>query len=84
MPRMPQVTAQELVRFLKSQAFIEDRQSGSHLTLWHQGRKVSVTIPIHTGCDLSRGLTFVSSKTPASPLRTSCASARIGGIEVIA
>ncbi len=56
MPRMPQVTAQELVRFLKSQAFIADRQSGSHLTLWHQGRKVSVTIPIHTGCDLGRGL----------------------------
>src|SRR5207253_11495173 len=28
MPRMPQVRARELVRFLKSQGFIEDRQSG--------------------------------------------------------
>jgi len=28
MPRMPQVRAHELVRFLKSQGFIEDRQSG--------------------------------------------------------
>lgn len=56
MSRMPQVTAQELVSFLKAQGFVEDRQSGSHLTLWHEARKVSVTVPIHTGCDLGRGL----------------------------
>ncbi len=56
MPRMPQVTARELVRFLKSQGFIEDRQSGAHLTLWHEVRQVSVTIPMHTGTDIGRGL----------------------------
>ena len=56
MSRMPQVTARELVRFLKSQGFVEDRQSGSHLTLWHEERKVSVTIPVQTGCDIGRGL----------------------------
>ena len=52
MSRMPQVTARELVRFLKSQGFVEDRQSGSHLTLWHEGRRASVTIPMHTGTDI--------------------------------
>ena len=31
MVRMPQVTAAALVRFLKSQGFVEDRQQGSHL-----------------------------------------------------
>jgi predicted RNA binding protein YcfA (HicA-like mRNA interferase family) len=56
MSRMPQVTARELVRFLKSQGFTEDRQSSSHLTLWHVERNVSVTIPVHTGCDIGRGL----------------------------
>lgn len=56
MTRMPQVTAKELVRFVKSQGFVEDRQSGSHLTLWHDERRVSVTIPLHTGTDLGRGL----------------------------
>ena len=56
MSRMPQVTARELARFLKSQGFTEDRQSGSHLTLWHEERKVSATIPVHTGCDIGRGL----------------------------
>ena len=56
MSRMPQVAARELVRFLKAQGFVEDRQSGSHLTLWHAERNVSVTIPVHTGCDVGRGL----------------------------
>jgi predicted RNA binding protein YcfA (HicA-like mRNA interferase family) len=56
MTRMPQVTARELVQFLKAQGFVEDRQSGSHLTLWHEERNVSVTIPTHTGCDIGRGL----------------------------
>ncbi|MFH0963485.1 MAG: type II toxin-antitoxin system HicA family toxin [Planctomycetota bacterium] len=53
---MPQVTARDLVRFLKVHGFIEDRQSGSHLTLWHEARKVSITIPVHAGCDIGRGL----------------------------
>ncbi|MGH7334549.1 MAG: hypothetical protein ACREKS_17760 [Candidatus Rokuibacteriota bacterium] len=35
MPRLPQLTARELVRFLKSR----------HLTLWHDARQVAVTIP---------------------------------------
>jgi predicted RNA binding protein YcfA (HicA-like mRNA interferase family) len=56
MSRMPQVTAHDLVRFLKTQGFLEDRQSGSHLTLWHPERNVSATIPVHTGCDIGRGL----------------------------
>ena len=56
MSRLPQITARELIRFLKAQGFIEDRQSGSHLTLWHEDRKVAVTVPVHTGCDLGRGL----------------------------
>ena len=57
MPRLPQLTARELIAFLKSQGFVEDRQSGSHLTLWHAAREISVTVPVHTGTDLGRGLT---------------------------
>lgn len=56
MSRMPQVTARDLVRFLKAQGFQEARQSGSHLVLWHEARKVSLTVPIHTNCDIGRGL----------------------------
>ena len=56
MSRMPQITASELIRFLKAQGFIEDRQSGSHLTLFHFENNISVTIPVHSGCDIGRGL----------------------------
>jgi len=56
MTRMPQVTARELVQFLKAQGFVGDRQSGSHLTLWHEGRQVAVTVPVHSGSDVGRGL----------------------------
>ena len=56
MPRLPQLTARELIAFLRTQGFVEDRQSGSHLILWHETREVSVTIPVHTGTDLGRGL----------------------------
>lgn len=56
MSRLPQVPAQELVRFLQGQGFTPDRQVGSHLTLWHEKRKRAVTVPIHTGCDIGRGL----------------------------
>ena len=56
MTRMPQVTARDLLRFFKSQGFIPDRQSGSHLTLRHEARKVTVTLPVHPGSDVGRGL----------------------------
>jgi len=29
---------------------------GSHLTLWNERTRTSVTVPVHTGCDLGRGL----------------------------
>jgi len=56
MTRLPQVTADQLIRFLKSQDFQEERQSGSHLTLFHADRNILVTVPVHTGCDIGRGL----------------------------
>jgi predicted RNA binding protein YcfA (HicA-like mRNA interferase family) len=56
MARMPQVSSAELIRFLKAQGFEEDRQTGSHLTLRHTNRGISVTVPVHTGIDMGRGL----------------------------
>jgi predicted RNA binding protein YcfA (HicA-like mRNA interferase family) len=53
---MPQVNARELIGFLKKRGYEEDRQGGSHLTLWNEERRVAVTIPIHGGCRLGRGL----------------------------
>jgi len=55
MPRLPHITAKELVKFLKRPGFAEDRQVGSHLTLWNERARVLVTVPVHPG-DLGRGL----------------------------
>jgi mRNA interferase HicA len=55
MTRLPQVTARDLIRFLTRNGYVEDRQSGSHLTLWNAKRRKAVTIPVHPG-DLGRGL----------------------------
>jgi predicted RNA binding protein YcfA (HicA-like mRNA interferase family) len=56
MTRLPQVTARDLIRFLTRQGFAEDRQRGSHLTLWNEARRISVTVPVHAGCEDGRGL----------------------------
>ena len=56
MSRMPQVTSREIVQFLKEQGFVEDRQTGSHLTLCHGEHQLSVTVPVHSSCDLGRGI----------------------------
>lgn len=55
MPRLPQVTARELIQFLKAQGFVDDRQAGSHLTSRRPAWD-SVTMPVHTGTDVGRGL----------------------------
>ena len=56
MSRFPTIRAAELVKFLKAHGFVEDRQRGSHLVLWHPEARKSVSVPVHTGYDLGRGL----------------------------
>ncbi len=56
MSRFPTIRAVALVKFLKAQGFRVDRQRGSHLILWHPDLRRSISVPMHTGCDLGRGL----------------------------
>jgi len=54
-PRLPSITAAELVRVLERRGFERVRQSGSHLVLRHSdGRRV--TVPMHKSKDIGRGL----------------------------
>ena len=55
-PRLPSLTARQLVLFLKEQGFVEVRQEGSHLTLRRESDGRTITVPVHTGQDLGRGL----------------------------
>ena len=58
MSRFPVIRAAELLKFLKGNGFVPLRQAGSHLSLYNQERDVAVTVPIHKGHDLGRGLTL--------------------------
>ncbi|MGI8965747.1 MAG: type II toxin-antitoxin system HicA family toxin [Limisphaerales bacterium] len=56
MSRFPTICARELVKFLKAQGYVEDRQRGSHLILRHFAQRKSVAVPMHSSHDLGRGL----------------------------
>jgi len=54
-PRLPAVTARQLIAVLRNQGFLCVRQSGSHAIFRHpDGRRT--TVPIHSHRTLGRGL----------------------------
>ena len=53
---IPALTATKVIRALKRNGFIEDRQKGSHLILLHPTRKVRTSVPVHAGKTLKRSL----------------------------
>ena len=46
-PRLPRVTAFQLLRALRHDGWEQVRQSGSHVTLQHPTKLGSVTVPKH-------------------------------------
>ena len=48
-PRLPRVTAAELLRALRRDGWVEARQSGSYVQLTHPAKPGRVTVPRHTG-----------------------------------
>jgi predicted RNA binding protein YcfA (HicA-like mRNA interferase family) len=56
MTKLKRVTAAEMVRALRRAGFLEDRQEGSHVTLYSITAGRRVTVLMHTG-DMSVRLT---------------------------
>jgi predicted RNA binding protein YcfA (HicA-like mRNA interferase family) len=46
-PRLPRITAAELLRALRRDGWQQVRQSGSHVTLKHLRKRGTVTVPKH-------------------------------------
>ncbi len=46
-PRLPRITAVQLLRALRRDGWEQVRQSGSHVTLQHSSKQGSVTVPKH-------------------------------------
>lgn len=55
-PRLPRITARELLRALHRDGWYDTSQVGSHLTLRHPSRTGKVVVPVHAGAVLKVGL----------------------------
>lgn len=55
MPKLPVVTANEIIKALEKIGFQGIRQKGSHLRMKHENGRV-VTIPVHQGKTIGKGL----------------------------
>jgi predicted RNA binding protein YcfA (HicA-like mRNA interferase family) len=58
MPKIPVVKAEKLIKILKKNGFIHFRSKGSHQIFVNKEKKISVSVPVHKGRDLGRGLTL--------------------------
>ena len=58
MSRFPIITPRQLIAALKNKGFYEDRQVGSHLILVNSQRDQTISVPVHKGKTLGRGLTL--------------------------
>lgn len=57
MPNIPVVSARKLIRVLKKKGFVLQRVHGSHNIFVHEEKKLIVSVPVHKGRDLGRGIT---------------------------
>lgn len=58
MPKLPIVPARKLIKVLKKKGFTLHRIKGSHHTFIRNTDRLTVTVPVHPGHDLGRGLTI--------------------------
>jgi predicted RNA binding protein YcfA (HicA-like mRNA interferase family) len=53
MPKLPVLSAKEIIKVLRKFGFVVYRQTGSHIHLWNEERKLLVTVPNHP--ELAKG-----------------------------
>jgi len=55
MNRPGNTTPKKMIKGLKRAGFVEHHTKGSHVYLWHAGKKLMTSVPMHNK-DLKRGL----------------------------
>ena len=58
MPRIPVIKARQVVKVLKKKGFLHQHTQGSHFIFYHPEKKTIVSVPVHKGRDLGRGITL--------------------------
>ena len=58
MPKIPIINGERLIKVLKKDGFVLNRISGSHHILIHPTKQISVSVPVHKGKTLGKGITL--------------------------
>ncbi len=58
MPKVPIINGTKLIKILKKKGFVLNRISGSHHILIHQNKQITLSVPVHKGKTLGRGITL--------------------------
>ena len=56
MPKLPIITGDQLVKALLQVDFVQIRRESSHVSLWRERDNQHITIPVHRGKVLGKGL----------------------------
>jgi predicted RNA binding protein YcfA (HicA-like mRNA interferase family) len=58
MPSVPILNGTKLIKALKKSGFVLSRINGSHHILIHNEKRLTVSVPIHKGKTLGKGITL--------------------------
>ena len=56
MPKIPIVNGNKLIKILTKSGFVLNRIRGSHHILIHTQKQITVSVPVHKGKTLGRGI----------------------------
>jgi predicted RNA binding protein YcfA (HicA-like mRNA interferase family) len=56
MGKLPVLSGRKVVRVFQRAGWYEDRQEGSHVILKKEGKFCNLSIPVHSGKNVKRGL----------------------------
>lgn len=57
MPNIPIINGIRLIKALKKSGFVLNRINGSHHILIHKGKQITISVPVHKGKTLGKGIT---------------------------
>lgn len=58
MPNIPIVNAIKLIKVLLKSGFVLNRINGSHHVLIHSQKHITISVPVHKGKTLGKGITL--------------------------
>lgn len=58
MPKIPIINGAKLIKVLKKNGFVLNRINGSHHIFIHPQKQVTVSVPVHKGQTLGKGITL--------------------------